>query len=67
MCAPRIPVSSEGWEEVRSFDSEVRTVEPGRAGAGKIMHLGDRLPVAVFFLVVPKPIPNTPSESVFPV
>ncbi|XP_069344889.1 regulating synaptic membrane exocytosis protein 1 isoform X44 [Eulemur rufifrons] len=32
MCAPGIPVSSEGWEEVRSIDSEERKIEARRAG-----------------------------------
>ncbi|XP_013359899.1 PREDICTED: regulating synaptic membrane exocytosis protein 1 isoform X16 [Chinchilla lanigera] len=36
MCAPRIPVSSEGWEEMRSIVSEVGRVEAGRAGAGDL-------------------------------
>lgn len=35
MCAPGIPISSEGWEEVRSVDSEEGTVEAGGTGAGK--------------------------------
>ncbi|XP_023591686.1 regulating synaptic membrane exocytosis protein 1 isoform X36 [Trichechus manatus latirostris] len=36
MCAPGIPVSSEGWDEVRSVDSEEGTVESRRAGAGDL-------------------------------
>lgn len=35
MCAPGIHVSSEGWEEVRSVDSEERTIEARRGVAGK--------------------------------
>lgn len=33
MCAPGIPVSSEGWEEVRSIGTEEGTMEARRAGA----------------------------------
>ncbi|XP_023109886.1 regulating synaptic membrane exocytosis protein 1 isoform X34 [Leopardus geoffroyi] len=36
MCAPGIPISSEGWEEVRSVDSEEGTVEAGGTGAGDL-------------------------------
>ncbi|KAM6166604.1 regulating synaptic membrane exocytosis protein 1 isoform 40-T40 [Erethizon dorsatum] len=36
MCAPKIPVSLDGWGEVRSIDLEVGTIEPGRAGAGDL-------------------------------
>ncbi|XP_006899453.1 PREDICTED: regulating synaptic membrane exocytosis protein 1-like isoform X5 [Elephantulus edwardii] len=36
MCAPGIPVSSEGWEEVRAIDSEEGTVKSGRAGVGDL-------------------------------
>ncbi|XP_021099375.1 regulating synaptic membrane exocytosis protein 1 isoform X42 [Heterocephalus glaber] len=36
MCAPRVPVSAEGWEEVRSIDSKAGTIEAGRAGAGDL-------------------------------
>ncbi|XP_074189292.1 regulating synaptic membrane exocytosis protein 1 isoform X39 [Rhinolophus sinicus] len=36
MCAPRMPVSSGGWEEVRSIDSEEETIETRRAGAGDL-------------------------------
>ncbi|XP_035309047.1 regulating synaptic membrane exocytosis protein 1 isoform X17 [Cricetulus griseus] len=36
MCASGIPVSSEGWEELRSVDSEVETRETRRAGAGDL-------------------------------
>ncbi|XP_012501507.1 PREDICTED: regulating synaptic membrane exocytosis protein 1 isoform X4 [Propithecus coquereli] len=36
MCAPGIPVSSEGWEEVRSIDSEERKIEARRAGTGDL-------------------------------
>lgn len=35
MCAPGIPVSSEGWGEVRSIDSEEGTVKVRGAGTGK--------------------------------
>lgn len=35
MCAPGIPISSEGWEEVRSVDSEEGAVEARGTGAGK--------------------------------
>ncbi|KAM8937744.1 regulating synaptic membrane exocytosis protein 1 isoform 21-T21 [Lycaon pictus] len=36
MCAPGIPISSEGWGEVRSVDSEERTVDVRGAGAGDL-------------------------------
>ncbi|KAL2792083.1 regulating synaptic membrane exocytosis protein 1 isoform 34 [Daubentonia madagascariensis] len=36
MCAPGIPVSSEGWEEVRSIDSEERTIKARGAGPGDL-------------------------------
>ncbi|XP_032959160.1 regulating synaptic membrane exocytosis protein 1 isoform X45 [Rhinolophus ferrumequinum] len=36
MCAPRMPVSSGGWEEVRSIDSEEEAIETRRAGAGDL-------------------------------
>ncbi|XP_040329862.1 regulating synaptic membrane exocytosis protein 1 isoform X34 [Herpailurus yagouaroundi] len=36
MCAPGIPISSEGWEEVRSVDSEEGTVKAGGTGAGDL-------------------------------
>nr|XP_028703266.1 regulating synaptic membrane exocytosis protein 1 isoform X37 [Macaca mulatta] len=36
MCAPGIHVSSEGWEEVRSVDSEERTIEAQRGVAGDL-------------------------------
>ncbi|XP_016061224.1 PREDICTED: regulating synaptic membrane exocytosis protein 1 isoform X2 [Miniopterus natalensis] len=36
MCAPGIPVSSEGWEEVRSIDPEEETIQARRAGAGDL-------------------------------
>ncbi|XP_054554896.1 regulating synaptic membrane exocytosis protein 1 isoform X15 [Talpa occidentalis] len=36
MCAPEIPVSSEGWEEMRSFDSEEGTMEARPGGAGDL-------------------------------
>ncbi|XP_025237930.1 regulating synaptic membrane exocytosis protein 1 isoform X20 [Theropithecus gelada] len=36
MCAPGIHVSSEGWEEVRSVDSEERTIEVRRGVAGDL-------------------------------
>nr|XP_019604868.1 PREDICTED: regulating synaptic membrane exocytosis protein 1 isoform X28 [Rhinolophus sinicus] len=36
MCAPRMPVSSGGWEEVRSIDSEEETIKTRRAGAGDL-------------------------------
>ncbi|KAM5284457.1 regulating synaptic membrane exocytosis protein 1 isoform 41-T44 [Hipposideros larvatus] len=36
MCAPRMPVSSGGWEEVRFIDSEEETMEARRAGAGDL-------------------------------
>ncbi|XP_075859343.1 regulating synaptic membrane exocytosis protein 1 isoform X40 [Microcebus murinus] len=36
MCAPGIPVSSEGWEEVRSIASEERKIEARRAGTGDL-------------------------------
>ncbi|XP_050642402.1 regulating synaptic membrane exocytosis protein 1 isoform X24 [Macaca thibetana thibetana] len=36
MCAPGIHVSSEGWEEVRSVDSEERTIEARRGVAGDL-------------------------------
>ncbi|XP_045399819.1 regulating synaptic membrane exocytosis protein 1 isoform X36 [Lemur catta] len=36
MCAPGIPVSSEGWEEVRSLASEERKIEARRAGTGDL-------------------------------
>ncbi|XP_016866026.1 regulating synaptic membrane exocytosis protein 1 isoform X17 [Homo sapiens] len=36
MCAPGIHVSSEGWEEVRSVDSEEGTIEARRAVAGDL-------------------------------
>lgn len=35
MCAPGTPISSEGWGEVRSVDSEEGRVEARGAGAGK--------------------------------
>ncbi|PNI88207.1 RIMS1 isoform 6 [Pan troglodytes] len=36
MCAPGIHVSSEGWKEVRSVDSEEGTIEARRAVAGDL-------------------------------
>ncbi|KAG3289764.1 regulating synaptic membrane exocytosis protein 1 isoform X36 [Urocitellus parryii] len=36
MCAPGIPVSSEGWKEVSSIDSELGTIKAHRAGAGDL-------------------------------
>lgn len=33
MCASGIPVSSDGWEELSSVDSETREI--GQAGAGE--------------------------------
>ncbi|XP_027953398.1 regulating synaptic membrane exocytosis protein 1 isoform X25 [Eumetopias jubatus] len=36
MCAPGIPVSSEGWGEVRSIDSEEGTVKVRGAGTGDL-------------------------------
>ncbi|KAM5167508.1 regulating synaptic membrane exocytosis protein 1 isoform 34-T34 [Callospermophilus lateralis] len=36
MCAPGIPVSSEGWKEVSSIDSEVGTIKAHGAGAGDL-------------------------------
>ncbi|XP_062952324.1 regulating synaptic membrane exocytosis protein 1 isoform X22 [Cynocephalus volans] len=36
MCAPGIPVSSEGWKEVRSIDSEEGTFKAQQAGAGDL-------------------------------
>ncbi|XP_021525961.1 regulating synaptic membrane exocytosis protein 1 isoform X36 [Aotus nancymaae] len=36
MCAPGIHVSSEGWEEVRSVESEEGTIEARRAVAGDL-------------------------------
>ncbi|XP_059970437.1 regulating synaptic membrane exocytosis protein 1 isoform X32 [Mesoplodon densirostris] len=36
MCAPGLPVSSEGWEDVRAADPEEGTVEAPRAGAGDL-------------------------------
>nr|KAF6462952.1 hypothetical protein HJG59_015613 [Molossus molossus] len=36
MCAPGTPVSSGGWEEVRSIDSEEETLQVRRAGAGDL-------------------------------
>ncbi|XP_065744961.1 regulating synaptic membrane exocytosis protein 1 isoform X6 [Phocoena phocoena] len=36
MCAPGIPVSSEGWEDVKAADPEEGTVEAPRAGAGDL-------------------------------
>ncbi|XP_028024551.2 regulating synaptic membrane exocytosis protein 1 isoform X6 [Balaenoptera acutorostrata] len=36
MCAPGIPVSSEGWEDVRAADPEEGTMEAPRAGAGDL-------------------------------
>uniref|UniRef100_H0WLR2 Regulating synaptic membrane exocytosis 1 n=1 Tax=Otolemur garnettii TaxID=30611 RepID=H0WLR2_OTOGA len=36
MCAPGIPVSSEGWEDVRSIDSEERAVKARGAGSGDL-------------------------------
>ncbi|XP_037055412.1 regulating synaptic membrane exocytosis protein 1 isoform X39 [Peromyscus leucopus] len=36
MCASGIPVSSEGWEELRSVDTEVGTRETQRSGAGDL-------------------------------
>ncbi|XP_039709302.1 regulating synaptic membrane exocytosis protein 1 isoform X23 [Pteropus medius] len=36
MCASGIPVSSGGWEEVRSIDSEEETIKARRAGAGDL-------------------------------
>lgn len=35
MCAPGTPISSEGWGEVRSLDSEEERVKARGAGAGK--------------------------------
>ncbi|XP_053457819.1 regulating synaptic membrane exocytosis protein 1 isoform X28 [Nycticebus coucang] len=36
MCAPGIPISSEGWEDVRSVDSEERAVKARGAGSGDL-------------------------------
>ncbi|XP_033723328.1 regulating synaptic membrane exocytosis protein 1 isoform X32 [Tursiops truncatus] len=36
MCAPGIPVSSEGWEDVKAADPEEGTMEAHRAGAGDL-------------------------------
>ncbi|XP_032720302.1 regulating synaptic membrane exocytosis protein 1 isoform X40 [Lutra lutra] len=36
MCAPGTPISSEGWGEVRSLDSEEERVEARGAGAGDL-------------------------------
>ncbi|XP_054425590.1 regulating synaptic membrane exocytosis protein 2 isoform X40 [Pteronotus mesoamericanus] len=36
MCAPGIPGSSGGWEEVRSVESEEETIQARRAGAGDL-------------------------------
>ncbi|XP_033284559.1 regulating synaptic membrane exocytosis protein 1 isoform X21 [Orcinus orca] len=36
MCAPGIPVSSEGWEDVKAADPEEGTMEAPRAGAGDL-------------------------------
>ncbi|XP_029079391.1 regulating synaptic membrane exocytosis protein 1-like isoform X2 [Monodon monoceros] len=36
MCAPGIPVSSEGWEDVTAADPEEGTMEAPRAGAGDL-------------------------------
>ncbi|XP_060045945.1 regulating synaptic membrane exocytosis protein 1 isoform X34 [Erinaceus europaeus] len=36
MCAPGIPVSSEGWEEVRSLDSEEGTAKARPAAVGDL-------------------------------
>ncbi|XP_051710555.2 regulating synaptic membrane exocytosis protein 1 isoform X41 [Oryctolagus cuniculus] len=36
MCAPGIPISSGGWEEVRSIDSEEGTIKARGAGAGDL-------------------------------
>ncbi|XP_029799395.1 regulating synaptic membrane exocytosis protein 1 isoform X39 [Suricata suricatta] len=36
MCAPGIPISSEGWEEVRSVDSEEGAVKARGTGAGDL-------------------------------
>lgn len=68
MCAPRMPVSSGGWEEVRSIDSEEETIKTHRAGAGKqqTMSLGHGDPTSLFFPVGHKSILTTPSVSIFP-
>lgn len=53
MCAPGIPVSSEGWEEVRSIDPEEETIQARRAGAGKQQWVwGTRIPLHYFFQLV---------------
>nr|XP_030715110.1 regulating synaptic membrane exocytosis protein 1 isoform X16 [Globicephala melas] len=36
MCAPGLPVSSEGWEDVKAADPEEGTMEAPRAGAGDL-------------------------------
>ncbi|XP_029413653.1 regulating synaptic membrane exocytosis protein 1 isoform X45 [Nannospalax galili] len=36
MCAPGIPASLEGWEEVRSLDSEVGTIKMQRSHTGDL-------------------------------
>lgn len=55
MCASGIPVSSDGWEELSSVDSETREI--GQAGAGE----SGKWPFCrIFFLVVPKYLFNTP-------
>ncbi|XP_041511575.1 regulating synaptic membrane exocytosis protein 1 isoform X33 [Microtus oregoni] len=36
MCASGVPVSSDGWEELSSVDSEMETREIGQAGAGDL-------------------------------
>ena len=67
MCAPGIPVSSEGWEDVRAADPEEGTMEAPRAGAGKLdQSLGRGNPTSLFHLVGRKSVFNAPSLSVFP-
>lgn len=62
MCASGIPVSSEGWEELRSVDTEVGTRETQRSGAGES---GKKSFCFIFSLDAPKSILNTPIISIF--
>lgn len=57
MCASGMPVSSEGWEELSSVDSEMETREIRQAGAGES---GEWSFCRIFLMVVPKYIFNTP-------
>lgn len=67
MCASGIPVSSGGWEEVRSIDSEEETIKARRAGAGKVLNLGHGNPTSLLFPIGHKSIFNNFSLSIFPI